>query len=84
MSMRYADISSPTELNIPAMPTLPEGLGGPRREGREQDEVVKDYRDLPHQRDGERAATEDKKMLDDKDFDPDTCMPIISRTSDKL
>ncbi|KAK7063929.1 exocyst complex component [Favolaschia claudopus] len=70
MSMRYADISAPTELNAPPMPTMP---GLPRSTpGRERDEVlVKDPT-------GARAdrAIDDKKLLDKDDFDPDSFLKI--------
>ncbi|KAJ7665460.1 nuclear mRNA splicing protein [Mycena polygramma] len=71
MSMRYADISSPTDLNvppIPAMPGLPSGAAG-----REQDEVVMD-RNAGR---GDRAGgVDDKKLLDKDDFDPDAFLKI--------
>lgn len=66
MSMRYADISSPTELNVPPIPAMP---GVPSRTaGREQDEVVMDRTTGR----GDRGA-DDKKLLDKDDFDPDAC-----------
>lgn len=71
MSMRYADISSPTELNgVPPMPSLPIGVGSAGRGavGRDQDEVVKDRTDVK-----EDAKARDKKLLDKEDFDPDAC-----------
>jgi len=72
MSMRYADISNPTDLNVPAMPALPIGLGGGVRGGasREQDEVVKDRSGT---KEDERVVSDDKKLLDKEDFDPDAC-----------
>lgn len=60
MSMRYADISGPTD--IPAVPTMPmPGI-------REQDEVV---RDRGPSKEDPKAA--DNRMLDTDDFDPDEC-----------
>jgi hypothetical protein len=69
MSMRYADISNPTDLNAPAIPSMPVGLGGGIRGGpsREQDEVVKDRKE------DEKTVGDDKKLLDKEDFDPDAC-----------
>lgn len=66
MSMRYADISSPTDLNVPAMPPMP-GLPRPTA-GREQDEVVMD-----RNAGREDRGIDDKKLLDKDDFDPDSC-----------
>ncbi|KAK7464444.1 exocyst complex component exo84 [Stygiomarasmius scandens] len=71
MSMRYADISSPTELNVPPMPTLPGELGPSRRAGqtgRDMDEVVKDSSSA---RAEAKAKADDKKLLDQESFDPD-------------
>lgn len=66
MSMRYADISSPTELNVPPIPAMP---GMPSRTvGREQDEVVMD-----RNAGREDRGVDDKKLLDKDDFDPDAC-----------
>lgn len=67
MSMRYADISSPTATSVPAVPTIPLGL----RSGvgqRSQDAAVPD-REEP--REDQREA--DLKMLDQESFDPDNC-----------
>jgi len=72
--MRYADISSPTELNVPPMPTLPGELGPSRRAGqtgRDMDEVVKDSSSA---RAEAKAKADDKKLLDQESFDPDACM----------
>ncbi|KAJ3717299.1 hypothetical protein DFJ43DRAFT_1134471 [Lentinula guzmanii] len=71
MSTRYADISSPTELNVPRVPTLPIDTAGGRRTDREQDESVRDQEDLVSSQKAADAAAEEKKLLDDKTFDPD-------------
>ncbi|KAJ7754970.1 nuclear mRNA splicing protein [Mycena maculata] len=69
MSMRYADISAPTDLNVPPIPVMP---GMPSRTaGREQDEVVMDRTTGR----GDRGA-DDKKLLDKDDFDPDAFLKI--------
>ncbi|KAJ6575466.1 hypothetical protein B0H19DRAFT_1128810 [Mycena capillaripes] len=70
MSMRYADISSPTDLNVPPIPAMP-GLPSSRTPGREQDEVVMD-RNAGR---GDRGI-DDKKLLDKDDFDPDAFLKI--------
>lgn len=73
MSMRYADISSPTELEVPAMPSIPQafGLEPGGRPGKESEEVVRD-RSI-----GTRAAGEERvddiALLEMDDFDPDAC-----------
>ncbi|KAJ7292985.1 nuclear mRNA splicing protein [Mycena rebaudengoi] len=74
MSMRYADISSPGDLGVPAMPPMP-GLPGPGgiRPGREQDEVVMDR---TTGRDDRDRIEDDKKLLDKDDFDPDAFLKI--------
>lgn len=64
MSMRYADISSPTD--IPAVPTIPmPGI-------REQEEVVRD-RGAPK----EDAKIAENRLLDKDDFDPDECKQCL-------
>ncbi|KAJ7070704.1 nuclear mRNA splicing protein [Mycena amicta] len=70
MSMRYADISSPTELNmppIPAMPTMPTRT----TPGKEQDEVV-----MKRSTGREERSADDKKLLDQDDFDPDAFLKL--------
>ncbi|EEB91704.1 hypothetical protein MPER_09900 [Moniliophthora perniciosa FA553] len=75
MSMRYADISSPTELNVPPMPTIGVGMGMGARKAvpRERDEeLVKVYEDTEDKDTREKVSSEDdKKILDKQDFDPD-------------
>ncbi|KAF5392614.1 hypothetical protein D9757_002211 [Collybiopsis confluens] len=71
MSTRYADISSPTELNVPRVPTLPTDIAGGKRTDRDQDESVRDREDLVTSQKVADAAAEEKKLLDDKNFDPD-------------
>lgn len=73
MSMRYADISAPTDLNVPSVPRLPVGISsaGGRQGGgvsREQDEMVRDRSEVR-----EDPGAADKRILDKEDFDPDAC-----------
>ena len=71
MSMRYVDISSPTEASIPAIPTLPLSLRpGPLKNFSEL------IREEGHAREDTKAA--DLKALDKDDFDPDACMYAVS------
>lgn len=77
MSMRYADISSPTHLNgIP--PPLPSAGQVSDLAARDADE---DLRDRSNNRDQARAASDDKKLLDAEDFDPAACacfsLPVV-------
>lgn len=72
MSMRYADISSPTEVNVPAIPSVPAALqpgGGPR--ARMGEESVRQR--VEYGEEEVRAAADDNKLLDKTDFDPDEC-----------
>lgn len=73
MSMRYADISGPTELSIPDVPSLPVGIAASanRRRPGEQEELVAD-RSVGA--DESRRADDLERMLDDDNFDPDACM----------
>jgi exocyst complex component 8 len=66
MSMRYADISAPTGLDIPSVPSLPSALriGGES----EQDEVVRDRNSIV-----EDPRANDKRILEREDFDADAC-----------
>ncbi|KAJ8488589.1 hypothetical protein ONZ45_g9271 [Pleurotus djamor] len=72
MSTRYADISGPTELAIPAVPSLPAGVGAAEERrraaaaGGDQEELVAD-RSLGDARKGDDL----ERMLDDDVFDPD-------------
>ncbi|KAJ8701873.1 exocyst complex component exo84 [Pleurotus ostreatus] len=70
MSMRYADISGPTELSIPDVPSLPVGIAASanRRRPGEQEELVAD-RSVGA--DESRRADDLEHMLDDDNFDPD-------------
>ncbi|TRM61603.1 hypothetical protein BD626DRAFT_558599 [Schizophyllum amplum] len=67
MSMRYAEISGPTPVGgIPAVPSLPAGMGAPRV-FREQDELVRE----PDEMAQGPTKEDDRKILDDKNFDAD-------------
>ena len=69
MSMRYADISAPTDLmGIPDVPSLPPSLrAGPHSESGMGDEQA--YVEEPK----EDLRMEELKLLDKDDFDPDAC-----------
>ncbi|KAK0466198.1 exo84 subunit/exocyst complex component [Desarmillaria tabescens] len=72
MSMRYADISGPTELNVPPMPSIP--TVGVITDGF-QNEVVGEK--IGTRDDGAAVAAEnDKKLLDKDDFDPDAYLKL--------
>ncbi|KAJ8095280.1 exocyst complex component exo84 [Marasmius tenuissimus] len=75
MSMRYADISGPTDLNVPPMPTIGTGIGAIRvaPRGRERDEELVDRDDRGKGQEGKDKVSveDDKKVLDKPDFDPD-------------
>ena len=66
MSLRYAEISSPTDASVPAVPTVPLGL----RPGasRDPDEIVRDTAEVQ-----EHPRAADQRLLDKEDFDPDAC-----------
>lgn len=66
MSLRYAEISSPTGASLPAVPTIPLGLrpGAPR----DPDEIVLDVAQV---KEDPRAL--DQRLLDRVDFDPNGC-----------
>ncbi|KAF9266928.1 hypothetical protein L218DRAFT_921708 [Marasmius fiardii PR-910] len=75
MSMRYADISGPTDLNVPAMPTIGAGIGAIRvsPRGKEKDEELVDIDERGNgQGKGKMSLEDDKKLLDKSDFDPDS------------
>ncbi|KAK1232134.1 exocyst complex component exo84 [Marasmius sp. AFHP31] len=75
MSMRYADISGPTDLNVPPMPTIGTGIGAIRvaPRGRERDEELVDRDDRGKGQEGRDKVSveDDRKVLDKSDFDPD-------------
>ena len=75
MSMRYVDISSPTEASIPAVPLLPLNLrpGHPKSQG----ELIQESGQV---REDPKVA--DLKVLDKDDFDPDACecSPVAVRS----
>jgi hypothetical protein len=73
MSMRYADISGPTNASVPPMPTVPMSLR-PGVIGVVKEEVQSD--DGANKKEKEKyedPRIADRKMLDKEDFDPDTC-----------
>ena len=65
MSMRYADISSPTGGDIPAMPSLPLAL----RPGYRGQDIQIPRTDEPK----EDPKELEQRLLDQDDFDPDAC-----------
>lgn len=74
MSMRYADISGPTELNaIPAIPSLPGAFVSSPQRVREPLNEDEDLRDKSSKPEDGTIAAEDKKLLSSEDFDADAC-----------
>ena len=78
MSMRYADISAPTDALVPAVPALPIGAGGGVRAGGQaappaelQQAQFGDGRLVAEPR--EDAGAAELRLLDREDFDPDAC-----------
>lgn len=65
MSLRYAEISLPTEASVPAVPTVPlePRLGA----ARDPDEIVRNTSEIK-----EDPRVADQRLLDNEDFDPDT------------
>ncbi|KAG1845913.1 hypothetical protein DFJ58DRAFT_800298 [Suillus subalutaceus] len=65
MSLRYAEISAPTEASVPDVPSVPIGL----RPGavRDPDELVLERASIR-----EDLKAIDQRLLDKEDFDPDT------------
>jgi len=73
MSMRYADISGPTNASVPPMPTVPMSLRPGiislvKEEAQSDDGVNKKEKEKY-----EDPRIADRKMLDKEDFDPDAC-----------
>lgn len=64
MSMRYADISAPTDASVPDMPALPIGM---RTATYTQDEQR--FTEEPR----EDPMMSELRLLDKDDFDPDAC-----------
>ena len=71
MSMRYAQISGPTEASVPPMPALALGvaMSGGSVGGRIDEEVVMEPEQV---REDPRLA--ELRALDSETFDPDACM----------
>jgi len=69
MSLRYAEISSPAEASVPAVPTVP--LEPRPGAARDLDEIV---RNTSEGKEDPRVA--DQRLLDTEDFDPDTCKSL--------
>ncbi|KAF9225287.1 hypothetical protein BS17DRAFT_730632 [Gyrodon lividus] len=69
MSLRYAEISAPTEASVPTVPTIPLGL----RPGvaRDLDEIVLDSTQVK-----EDPRVADQRLLDKEDFDPDAYLKV--------
>lgn len=73
MSMRYADISGPTNASVPPMPTVPMSLR-PGVIGTVKEEVQSDDGASKKEKEKyEDPRIADRKMLDKEDFDPDAC-----------
>lgn len=74
MSMRYADISGPTELSpIPAVPSLPGLSPSSFRRSRDPHREDEDLGDAASKPQGGTISTEDKKLLSSEDFNADAC-----------
>ena len=77
MSMRYADISAPTGVSVPPVPSLPIGTfglgagGAGIGAGGRDEEGVRDEREAR-----EDSRETDLKALENEVFDPDTCAYI--------
>lgn len=68
MSMRYADISSPTATSVPALPSVPLAF---RASGQQR---ALDVYTVPEREEPREDQTEaDLRMLDQESFDPDAC-----------
>ncbi|EKM61512.1 uncharacterized protein PHACADRAFT_135232 [Phanerochaete carnosa HHB-10118-sp] len=68
MSMRYADISSPTGVSVPAVPALPLAL----RPGYKGQDIVIPQTDEPR----EDTKEVEKRLLDQDEFDPDAYLKL--------
>ena len=77
MSMRYADISAPTGVSVPPVPSLPIGTfglgagGAGIGAGGRDEEGVRDEREAR-----EDPRETDMKAMENEVFDPDTCTYI--------
>jgi exocyst complex component 8 len=76
MSMRYADISDPTNPSVPAMPSLTIGArpgsgGGVKEDGQGGGAGAGANKKEKERQEDPRIA--ERKMLDKEDFDPDAC-----------
>lgn len=67
MSMRYADISAPTDATVPAVPSLPIGIRPGQFRG--PDEAI-----ILTEEPQEDPKISELRLLDDDKFDPDACM----------
>lgn len=64
MSMRYADISAPTDASVPDVPAIPIGMRAASYSQEEQR-----YTEEPQ----EDPMLSELRLLDKDDFDPDAC-----------
>jgi hypothetical protein len=81
MSTRYAEISSPTQLSgVPAMPSFMNLI--PAGQGLDTNayEGIEDTRERDAERDNDRAAEDDKKLLESTEFDPAACELLFGDT----
>ncbi|TDL19395.1 hypothetical protein BD410DRAFT_774042 [Rickenella mellea] len=69
MSMRYADISAPTDVSVPALPSMPMPIGV---RGNSKDEEVVKEREVV--KEDPRAV--DIRILDKETFDPDAYIKV--------
>lgn len=71
MSMRYAEISSPTGGNVPAVPAIPAGLRAGA--GYKGQDIVLPVTEEPR----EDPRVEEQRLLDQDDFDADACEDAV-------
>lgn len=77
MSMRYADISSPTAIGAPAVPSLPPGAKSLNYlDYSYNDDAYEDASTLNDTRSDRRVV--DLKELQQDGFDPDACEPPLN------
>ncbi|PPQ99518.1 hypothetical protein CVT24_005308 [Panaeolus cyanescens] len=71
MSMRYADISSPTQLDgAPPIPSMAGLIPAGQQSATAMRDTDEDVRDRTATRDDPKAVADDRKMLNAEDFDP--------------
>ena len=69
MSMRYADISGPTDVQVPDVPALPIGVRASSSQYRQAGQEEQRFTEEPK----EDTGAAELRLLDKDDFDPDAC-----------